>query len=166
MKQIWVKHCVDKKIYSKMYWRKRWLEEQKCIWIDKRICISICWYWLGSAACVWLEYLISLVSACSDTSSFLCSPFLLIGFTITSQFHLQIQSPLCLLFVHVCACVYVSAHTGFKLQTRQDSKWKEILSLCLACHFLAHLIYYSGQGLLLNSITATPTQHAKTHVLA
>lgn len=78
------------------------------------------------------------------------------GLTITSLFHLQLHSPLCRLYV----CMW--ARTGSKLRTRQDSNWKEILSLCLACHFLAHLIYFSRQCFLLNNITATRTHHTKT----
>lgn len=62
-------------------------------------------------------------------------------------------------------CAHVSARAGFKLPTRQDSKWREILSRCLACYFPAHLIYESEQGFLRNNITATVTQHSKTHLL-
>lgn len=35
-----------------------------------------------------------------------------------------------------CVCVRMHAQTGSKLPTRQDSRWKEILSLWLACNFL------------------------------
>lgn len=45
-------------------------------------------------------------------------------------------------------CAIALSQTGSKLQTRQGSKWKEMLSVCRARHFLANLIYFSGHGFL------------------
>lgn len=105
-----------------------------------------------------LDHFISLVSPHSDTSCFFCLISLHPHSHLTFIYNYIPPSPRL-----ACVCVCVYAHAGSKLQTRQASKWKEILSPCLACHFLAHLIYFSGQGFLLDNIAATGTNCTETH---
>ena len=70
------------------------------------LCVSR--YWLGAEACLWREHFISLISPCPDTSGFFSAPPPpLSSLAITSHFHLQLHSLLCVWPVCVYACVCV-----------------------------------------------------------
>lgn len=90
-------------------------------------------------------------------------PVLLIGFTINSHFHLQIHSPAWPFLsacIGACVCQHVLALSSRPGGSPSGERFHHGV-----CYFPAHLIYESEWGFLHNNITATLTQHSKTHLL-